>query len=264
MRLYAELARRSFRRWSTYRAATVAGIFTNSVFGFIRASVLLAVLRSHPGAGGLDPSGVITYSFLTQALLSAADIFGGDQEIAQRVRTGDVVGDLYRPVDFQAWWLAADMGRAAFQIAARGVPILLVGAVTYGVQAPHDLAGALAFLVSLVLAVVVGFALKFLVNMSAFWLLDTRGTNQLMVTAALFFSGLVAPLSLFPAWLEPTARALPFACLIQDPVEIFLGETHGAGVVGVLAIQVGWAVALLGGGRLVLRAAARRVVIQGG
>ena len=108
VRLYAELAKRSFRRWSTYRAATVAGIFTNSVFGFIRASVLLAVLEARPGAGGLDATGVITYSFLTQSLLAAADVFGGDQEIATRVRTGDIVGDLYRPVDFQAWWLAAD------------------------------------------------------------------------------------------------------------------------------------------------------------
>lgn len=264
MRLYAELAKRSFRRWSTYRAATIAGIFTNSVFGFIRASVLLAVLAAKPGAGGLDASAVVTYSFLTQGMLSVADVFGGDQEIALRVRTGDIVGDLYRPVDFQAWWLAADFGRAAFQLVARGVPILIIGAVTYGVEAPHDFGGAALFAVSLVLAVVVGFALKFLVNMSAFWLLDIRGTNQLMVTAALFFSGLVAPLSLFPDWLEPTARALPFACLIQYPVELFLGQRTGTHAFVLLAIQAAWAVALLGAGRLVLRVAARRVVIQGG
>ena len=186
MRLYAELAKRSFRRWSTYRAATVAGIFTNSVFGFIRASVLLAVLRSNPGAGGLDAVGGRSPTASSPRRCSrSADVFGGDQEIALRVRTGDVVGDLYRPVDFQAWWLASDLGRAAFQLSGRGVPIMLVGALTYGIEAPADVGAGALFVVSLLLAVIVGFALKFLVNLSSFWLLDIRGTHQLMVTAAL-------------------------------------------------------------------------------
>lgn len=42
MRLYTEVARRSFRRYAAYRGATVAGIFTNTVFGFIKAYVLIA------------------------------------------------------------------------------------------------------------------------------------------------------------------------------------------------------------------------------
>ena len=33
--LHAAVAERSFRRYSTYPAATLAGIFTNSVFGLI-------------------------------------------------------------------------------------------------------------------------------------------------------------------------------------------------------------------------------------
>ena len=43
MRLYLEVARRSYARISTYRSATVAGVFTNTVFGFLLAYVLRAV-----------------------------------------------------------------------------------------------------------------------------------------------------------------------------------------------------------------------------
>ena len=32
MHTYVELAKAEFRRYSTYRAATLAGIFTNSIF----------------------------------------------------------------------------------------------------------------------------------------------------------------------------------------------------------------------------------------
>lgn len=47
MRLYAEVARRSFQRHLAYRAATLAGHFTNSVFGLLIASVYLALYRGH-------------------------------------------------------------------------------------------------------------------------------------------------------------------------------------------------------------------------
>jgi ABC-2 type transport system permease protein len=41
-----------FRRHSTYRAAAVAGAFTNTVFGILRAYVLIALWQAHPGLAG--------------------------------------------------------------------------------------------------------------------------------------------------------------------------------------------------------------------
>ena len=40
---FGALAWSGFRRYATYRQATVAGAFTNTVFGFLRCYVLLAV-----------------------------------------------------------------------------------------------------------------------------------------------------------------------------------------------------------------------------
>ena len=48
-----------FRRYSTYRQATVAGLFTNIVFGFLRCYVLLAVIGRR--AAGYDPRQIATY-----------------------------------------------------------------------------------------------------------------------------------------------------------------------------------------------------------
>jgi ABC-2 type transport system permease protein len=262
--LYAEVAKRSFRRWSTYRAATIAGIFTNSVFGFIRASILVAVAHARPGAGGLSVKGFVTFSVLSQALTSYVGIFGDGDEISERVRTGDVVTDLYRPADFQLWWLAADVGRGVFQLLGRGLPIVAVGALVYGLQAPASIAACALFAVSLVAALLTGFGLRFLVALSAFWLFDTRGTRQLTDTLTMFFSGLLVPLSLFPAGLEHLGRLLPFAGLVQTPTDVFLGTVTGWDAVARVAFQFAWALALLAGGRYVMTSATRRVVIQGG
>jgi ABC-2 type transport system permease protein len=264
MRLYAEVAKRSFRRWSTYRAATIAGFFTNSIFGFIRAAVLVAIVHARPGAGGLDARGYVTFSVLSQALMAFVGFFGDGEEITERIKTGDVVSDLYRPADFQLWYYAADVGRAAFQFVGRGLPIVLFGAAVYGIDTPRSPGTVALFAASLIGAQMTGFFIRFLVQLSGFWLLDTRGTKQLNDTMTMFSSGVMVPLMLFPHWLEPVARALPYAGMIQTPVEVYLGTVRGAEAVAAVGVQFVWVVVLFLAGRALMASATRRVVIQGG
>lgn len=262
MRVYVEIARRGFRRYATYRAATLAGVFTNTVFGFIQAAVLMAVYRQRVEVGGFDANEALTYVFVTQGLLAPVDAFNaGGTEIGARIRSGDIVTDLYRPVDLQGYWLAVNLGRAAFQAFARGIPPFVAGAFAFDLVLPADVRTWVAFLASVLLAVVAGFALRFTVALSGFWLLDTRGPEQLAVVVVLFFSGLVLPITFFPPWLERLSRALPFAAVAQVPIEVFLGKGDPGPA---LAGQAAWALALLGLGRVVLHRATRRVVAQGG
>ena len=46
--LHVAIATRAFRRYSTYRAVTLAGIFTNSVFGVIYSFAYLALWDATP------------------------------------------------------------------------------------------------------------------------------------------------------------------------------------------------------------------------
>ena len=263
MALWIEVARRGFRRHATYRAATVAGIFTNTVFGVIQAHVLVAIFREQATIGGFDVTDAVTFTFVAQGLLMVVAVFTWD-DIALRVRTGDVVSDLYRPVDFQWYWLAQDYGRAAFQAVFRGVPPLVAGALLFTLRLSGDPVDWLAFIASLGLAVAISFGIRFAVNLTAFWLLDIRGPNQVVTMTWLFLSGFILPITFFPGWLATAARATPFASVVQLPIELLLGKHEGAAVAGVLATQAAWTVAMLGAGRLLLRAAVRKVVIQGG
>jgi ABC-2 type transport system permease protein len=80
----------------------------------------------------------------------------------------------------------------------------------------------------------------------------------------LFFSGMAIPIRFFPHVLRELCYALPFAAVIQTPVDVWLGKRHGAALAGMLALQLFWAVVLLAVGRLLLARATRRLVIQGG
>jgi ABC-2 type transport system permease protein len=263
LRLYWEVARRAFRRYSTYRGANLAGLFTNTVFGFIRAYVLIALYRHRTDVGGFDVTDAVTFCFVSQGFLMLTEAFGTD-EIAERVRTGDIVTDFYRPVDFQQWWFAQDLGRAAFHTLTRGIPPVLAGALFFHLRFDTDPVVLAAFACSVLFAVSVSFGIRFITNLSAFWLLDIRGVRQLVTLTQLFFAGLAVPITFFPHWLEQFARVLPFAAVLQVPIEIILGKHHGTDLAAALGAQLAWAVALWVTGAAVVNGATRKVIIQGG
>ena len=263
LRLWFELARSGYRRYAAYPGATWAGVFTNTFFGFLLAYVLLAVFEERQTVGSYDASDAVTYVWLAQGLFMTIYIFGW-YEIALRVRSGDVATDLQRPLDFQLYWLAQDLGRAAYHGLYRGVPPFLIGALAFDVVVPSQPLRWIAFLVSVALAVVASFAFRYLFNLAAFWLLDYRGVGQLAAVASALLSGMYVPIAFFPEWLAILAWALPFAAMIQAPIEVYLGHVRGAELVGLLALQAFWGVALLLLGRAMFAAGVRKLVVQGG
>ncbi|WP_111831514.1 ABC-2 family transporter protein [Actinomadura madurae] len=251
-----------FRRHTAYPLGSLTESLTNTVFGFMRAYVLLALWDVRPSLGGYEAADAVTFCFITQALIGPVQIFGG-MDLTERIRNGDVAIDLYRPVGLQGWWLADDLGRAAGSLLLRAGPPLLAGALVFPFRWPSPVHAA-AFAVATLLAALVGFALRYLVAMGMFWLHDDRGLSAVTLVMSLFFSGMILPLVVFPGWLGEVARALPWAAQIQVPADVFLGTYTGGALLGALAFQAGWAAVLLWAGTLVTRAARRRLVVHGG
>lgn len=264
--LYVAVAARSFRRYSTYTAATLAGIFTNSVFGVVISYSYLAVWSQNPTAGGYDAQDAVTYAWLGQAMIMTVAVWGGGatDDLADRIRSGDVAIDLYRPVGLLGWWLASDLGRSAYHLLTRGLAPTLVGGALFDLRVPDDAVTWLLFTASVPLAVVVSFGIRMLVTASAFWLLDDTGVRNLAAVFAMFFSGLVVPLVLFPGWTRDLAMALPWAAFLQVPTDIWLGQREGWAVLRGLGFQIAWAVVLLAVCQVVLARARDKVVVQGG
>jgi ABC-type uncharacterized transport system permease subunit len=52
--------------------------------------------------------------------------------------------------------------------------------------------------------------------------------------------------------------------MLQGPTDLVTRQAEGWAAVGIIAAQLGWCVVLLGLGRLVLRRATEKLVVQGG
>jgi ABC-2 type transport system permease protein len=263
MRLYWEVARRALQRQLVYRTENLAGLFTNTFFGYLRAAVLLAVYQNTANVGGYDAQGAVTYSWITQAMIMVIALWGW-WDIELTIRTGDVVSDLAKPFSYVGFWLARDLGRAAYFVLFRAAPILLAGQLIFGLHWPSSIVAWLSFWISLVLAVIVSFGYRFLLNVSAFWTTDARGLGSVALAATMFLGGFVVPLRYFPDWLQPLVLALPFASITQTPADLFVERIQGSAVLQLLGVQLAWALAFLALAQVLTLVATRRVVIQGG
>src|SRR5713101_5556876 len=126
----------------------MAGVMTNAFCAYMRAAVFLAVYLTTANIGGYDAQAAVTYTWITQAMIMVNSNWGW-WEVEETIRTGDVVSDLAKPFSYVGFWLARDMGRAAFFVVFRALPILVVGQVLFGLHWPSSVGAWLAFVVAM-------------------------------------------------------------------------------------------------------------------
>ena len=199
VRLFVEIARRSFRRHMTYRAAALAGLVTNFFFGLLRVAVLLALYGSRQEVEGITVTGVVTYMALTQAVLAYLSMFGW-YDLMLSVHSGEVATDLLKPMHLFSFWLAQDAGRAFVNLLLRGVTIMVMFALVLDLAYPETAVQWLTLLISVLLSWLVSFAWRFLVNLPAFWTPNARGIMRFGFVISWFFSGFFMPLRFLPVW----------------------------------------------------------------
>jgi ABC-2 type transport system permease protein len=265
MRTFGALIGAGFRRYSTYRQATIAGIFTNTIFGFLICYALLAVVHGRGGpVAGYQGSQLVTLAWVNQGLLATVGLWG-DTELADRIRSGDVVADLIRPLHPVLNYLGTDLGRAGFALLTRFAVPMLAGAFAFTLYRPHRLGTYPLFAVSVLLAVLLSFACRYLVQCCAYWILDVRGPVVAWTLLGGVFGGLYFPIRFLPGWLVGVLWiGTPFPSLLQGPTDIVVERVGVPVQGGILLLQAGWVTLALGACVLVQRAAERKLVVQGG
>ena len=263
MRLFIELAKRSYQRQLTYRAVIFAGLATNFFFGMLRVAVMVALYETGGDVNGISLRGAITFTGLTQALIGFLSLFGW-YDMMNSIYTGAVASDLLKPMGYFSFWLAQDLGRALAQLALRGFSMMVAYAILIGISIPHGISQWTALIVSLGLAWLLSFSWRFLVNLSGFWTPDARAIGRFGFVLLYFVTGFLMPLRFFPDWFVRICDYTPFPHMVNSVVEIYLGVLTGPQVAVVLVKQAAWAIFLIVICQLTLKYGVRRLVIQGG
>jgi ABC-2 type transport system permease protein len=263
MALFWKLIQLSFKQQLAYRMALWAGLATNLFFGLLRAVLLIALYAGQTSVNGLSMSGAINYVALTQSMIAYLTLFGS-MDLMNTIYTGAIGADLIRPVPYFLFWMGRDFGKSLVNLVGRGVFFMLAFSLFFPLTCPSGLDQWLDLVLSLLLAWLVSFSWRYLVNLAAFWTPDARGILRIAFTLSQLFSGFIMPLRLLPDWFTGLIQYTPFPSMVNTSVEIYLGTLKGPAMWNALWLQLVWFLALAGLSEWVLRAGVRRLVIQGG
>src|SRR5439155_18581627 len=232
---------------------------------FIYLCVWRALYSGRASVGGYGRGQLLSYIIVSQTLITFQFTIRAWAGIEAKVRTGEIVIDLVRPIDFQGMILATAVGTALHTLLTNMLPKFALFALLGVVQPPASPLAAWLAPISAILGFLVLFGIEFLIGVLAFWLIEVRGLFALVMWGiAGLFSGYFLPLEFFPRWLGAIARALPFPAMVYTPAAIYAGSVAGAAVVPAILGQVAWVMGLIGAGRILFAVAHRRLVVQGG
>ena len=250
-----------------YRAAALAGMSTQFVWGAMEILLYRAFWLENPGRFPMGMEALSSYIWLQQAFLTLFALWNWDHDALRAVKDGSVAYELLRPMDLYGMWMAKSIGTRLARASLRMVPVILVAGLIpapYGLRLRVSPAVFGLSLASMALMVLVVCAYSLLVCALTFYLTDPNGLMVLSVAAADLLGGSIVPLPFLPEGLRRFAELTPFGSMQNAPLRIFSGDIPPAEIPGVMGLQVFWAAALAAAGYLLTRNGLRRAVILGG
>jgi ABC-2 type transport system permease protein len=270
---YAEFSRIGFVNILAFRLRYYAGIFTYlinvTVYYFIWTAIYRAAgngVTSGGAAaniGGYDLGQILTYVAVGWIIRS---LYWNtiDQEMAYEVIEGKIAMDFIKPVSIQWMWICRALGETAFRLIMLTALTSVAVVLLFPVHLPASWANFGMFVVSVIGSILLMAAINFMIGTCAIPLTSILALIRAKYWLIELLSGLLIPMTYFPAALQRVAAWLPFEHIAFTPLQIYLGKLNGAAALKALAVQWIWIVALLWLGNLWWRTATRKITIHGG
>ena len=244
----------------------MAGLFTQFFFGLVRVMVFQAFYASSTMVQPLTLEQAVTYTWITQATFRMQP-YNTDVEIIDIVRSGNVAYELCRPLNLYFIWYCRLVSFRLVPALLAGVPMMIIAYIlpsNFGMGLPASPAAGIAWLISTLLALLLGCAISNLISVSALWTISGIGMQRIFPVIAMVLSGLYVPLAFFPDGMQTVLRLLPFSGLVDTPVRFYLGITPTSELLSLGSLQLFWTLVLIFIGVQLFRLGTKRVVIQGG
>ncbi len=267
MKKYLSYLKMRFIGSLQYRAAALAGIITQLIWGVMLILMFDAFYRAAPESFPMEFSQLSSYIWLGQAFFSMFVLWSFDNDIFDSISSGNIAYELSRPLDIYGLWFVKNMAMRMANATLRSIPMLILASLLpypFGLSLPESPLHFLIFILSFVLAFLLVVALLMIVYISAFFTVSPMGTKIIVTTVGDFFAGVVIPIPFFPEWLQPVFYSLPFAYMQSSPFLIYSGQMSLDKALLCLLGQIVWIAVLVMIGKLMLIKALKRVVVQGG
>ncbi|MFJ2487422.1 ABC transporter permease [Pseudomonas sp. NPDC087639] len=255
----AGVARTALRRKVAHRAELFVLVLASLVPLFMM--VIWMGIAKDVSLGGFTPAKFAAYFalvFLIGEIVSST----AAEEVENDIHSGDIGSSLLKPFNIGLYYFLNELASAFVRV----IPILfLVAGVFVFSQAGNYL--NMSYLLPALVGVALGFAINYLLyfigGLAAFWS-DQASAFDLVLTYMLtLFGGVLAPLSLYPGWMQSILEWSPFPYIINFPIRIIMGELSAEELISGLMFQMFLVIALSLLARMIWAAGVKRYSVFG-
>ena len=225
--------------------------------------VWIALYGGQDAYGGVTLAQAVTYQlinvivvrlFTTWMLWSAN----------HRIRTGDIVFTIMRPMYYGHILLFQFVGEALTKLVTASLPMFAVTCLLFKPLLPSSPSVWLSFCVSLGLGFLTAFYVDYILSLIGFWTTELGGLFWAKDSIIMILGGTYLPLWIYPPVLRQILAYLPFQGISYTPVAIFVGQIGLSQVPRAFAVQIVWLAILAAASRRLYAAATKRLAVQGG
>jgi len=263
IRSYQSLLVRAVKAAFAYKGTTVTAFLTSGVVYAIPMLVWRQVYAQDGANLSIPQAKMFPYLLMAYCVSYALSV-GIEWRIGYRIRTGLIATDLLKPIDFQVSHAFQSLSDCLFN-GTLAIPVFICGYLFLGKEVfPASPTAFGLFLVSFILAFFVMFGICFIFVQGIFYTYAFYGVLTARGALHLTFSGISAPLALYPPALRTIAEWLPFRHTIHTPISLYMGWVQGPEALQLLGEQVLWIAGLFIVGRILMVKALKQLEVQGG
>lgn len=251
-----------FKQYNIYKSNFYLFTLNRIVEIAVYIFVWQAIYNQTGNAGGYTITQMTTYYILVFTL-SSLSTWGVNEDMAHSIRSGNINKELLNPLSYFEYYFGVNIGEMGFALLI-GVTVFIICSIFWGITLPISFIHFLLFILIILLGIPITFFFTMIVGTVGFYSSSIWGMQILRKSIISIFSGLIAPIALFPSWFQTIANILPFKELIYTPINIWLGQISINELLPVVLKQIFWGILLYILAKSFFNHAVKKVTINGG
>lgn len=257
-----QLAKMQFNQYTIYKSNFYLFTLNRIVEIVVYIFVWQAIYNQTGNAGGFTISQMVTYYILAIAFSSIAT-WGINEIMAHSIKNGQINKELLNPITYFQYYFGINLGELAFAVLI-GIATFVLCAIFWKLAMPVSFLNFILCILVIILGIPITFFIQMIVGTIGFYTNSIWRMQILRKAIIQIFSGIIAPISLFPLWFQNLSEFLPFKELIYTPINIWLGQVSYNEIVFIIAKQILWGIILYIVAKSFFNYAVKNITINGG
>lgn len=262
LRSMIALAKMQFKQYSIYKSNLYLFTLNRIVEVVVYIFVWQAIYNQTGNTEGFTIEQMITYYILVVSV-GALVTWGINEDIARSIRSGKINKELLNPITYFQYYFGVNLGEMAFAI-LEGIVTIIICSIFWNIVLPASIGHFILFVTLILIGIPITFFTQMIVGTFGFYTNSIWGMQILRKAIISIFSGIIAPITLFPTWFQNISKILPFKELIYTPIEVWLGNISANEIFFIIIKQIIWAVILYVISKTFFNHAVKKITINGG